>query len=349
MIVRTVKLKLTKAQEATLNQWLWHLTGLWNFAVKKIEHDAHDKVYYSGFDCQNWVANHSQRMEIPSHTMQGILRQAHMAWQRCFDRLGGKPRLKGQRNKLNSIPFPDKIRTPTGNRVNVPGIGKVRCHKQELPQAKIKCGRVVKKASGWHMCLWFDCEHRFPVQSTDKAVGIDPGLKTLLTLSDGTTYENPRELRKGEKRLAQAQRGGNKKLVARMHERQANKRNDRNHKISRKLVEQYKTICYSDDNFKGMAKRFGKSIAEAGLGDLIRKIAYKSKTCGRNLTAVKSKNTTRTCSSCGFLTGPTGLAGLSVRLWVCGCGATHDRDRNAAINVLNAGLGISLERGKQHV
>lgn len=351
MIVRTLKLKLTKKQESTLNGWLWNLTGLYNFGIKKIEHDAQDKVYHSGFNFANLIANHSKRMDIPSHTMQGILNQTYMAWYRCFKKIGGKPKLKGQRNKLNSIPFPDPIRSPKENRIGLPGLGKVRYYKQDLPQARIKCGRIIKKASGWYLCLWLDTDNVFPVKRTKKAVGIDPGFKTLLTLSDNTKFENPRELRKGAKRLAQAQRGKRKKLVARLQERQANRRNDRNHKISRKIVENYKTICYSDDNFKGMAKRFGKSIAEAGLGNLIQKLTYKSKTCGRQLIAVNSKNTTLRCSSCGALTGPRGISNLGVRQWECSaCGRSWDRDFNSSLNILNAGLGLSLERGKaQHV
>ena len=351
MIVRTLKLKLTKAQEIKLDGWLWNLTGLYNFAAKRIGNDAQDKVYHSSFDCQNWVAGHSKRMEIPSHVMHGILNQAHAAWRRCFKKISGKPKLKGQRNKLNSIPFPDLIRPPKDNRIGLPGLGKVRYHKQELPAAKIKCGRILKKASGWYLALWLDCDHVFPVQETDKVVGIDPGFKTLLTLSDGVSYGNPRELRKGAQRLAQAQRGGRKKLAARLLERQANRRRDRNHKISRKLVEQYKTVCYSNDNLKGMAKRFGKSVAEAGLGDLIGKLAYKSKTCGRELVLVDSKYTTVTCGNCGALTGPTGIRGLAVRHWECSaCGASLDRDRNSANVILKTGLGTSHEReGCKHV
>ena len=112
MIVRTVKLRPTKSQEAMLNEWLWNLTGLWNWAIKKIEHDAQDKTYHSEFDFINLVANHSKRMEIPSHTMQGVLLQAHRSWQRCFKKLAKRPRLKGKRNALNSISFPDPIKPP---------------------------------------------------------------------------------------------------------------------------------------------------------------------------------------------------------------------------------------------
>ena len=350
MIVRTLKLRLNKIQEKQLEQWLWNLTGLYNWGLKKIEHDAKNKIFHSTFDFVNLIAEHSKKMEIPSHTMQGTLQQAYNSWQRCFKKIAKKPRLKGQRNKLNSIPFPDSLREPKNNKISVPGLGKVRFFKQELPNAKIKCGRILKKASGWYLCLWLDTNNKFLVKDTDKIVGIDPGFSTLLTLSDGTKIENPRELRKGSKRLAQAQRGHSKKLVARLQEKQANRRNDRNHKISRKLVENYKIIYYSDDNFKAMAKKFGKSVTEAGLGDLINKTSYKSKVCGRTFKPVNSKFTTMTCSVCGALTGPTGLAGLAVRHWGCSaCGAQHDRDLNSSHVVLNVGAGIAHEKELRYV
>jgi len=171
-----------------------------------------------------------------------------------------------------------------------------------------------------------------------------------LTLSDGTKIENPRELRKGAGRLAQAQRSGKKKLVARIQERQANRRRDRNHKISRWIVENYKTIYYSDDNFKAMAKRFGKSISESALGNLIGMMNYKGRIGGREVRAINSFRTTMTCSTCGALTGPTGLGGLAVRYWICSaCGALHDRDINSAKVVFNIGLGISHEGTKRRV
>ena len=205
---------------------------------------------------------------------------------------------------------------------------------------------LIKKTSGWYLNLFLDAEYKFPVKVTNKAVGIDPGFHTLLTLSDGTKIENPRELRKGAKRLAQAQRGNDKYLAAKLQERQANRRKDRNHKISRRLIENYMTIYYSDDNFKGMARKFGKSVSEACLGNLLLMTTYKSRIGGRTVVPVNSKYTTMTCSACGALTGPTGLGGLSVRHWKCSaCGADHDRDLNSAVVVLNAGLGMSLKEG----
>ena len=347
MITRKLKLKLTSQQEARLSTWLWHLTGLYNWAVKKLEHDAGDGIYYSRFDFVNLVAEHSKTMEIPSHIMQGILSQVYTAWSSCFKKRGSKPKLKGQRNKLNSIPFPDVIKQPKDGRIGLPGLNKLRYYSQTLPEGKIKCGRILKRASGWYLCLVLDTEHKFPIKDTQVEVGIDPGCATLLTLSDGATFENPRELSKGAGRLTQAQRGRDKYLTMRLQERQANRRLDRNHKISRKLVEEYKTIYYSEDNFKSMARRFGKSVTEASLGELLRMVTYKSRIGGREVIPVPSFNTTMTCSDCGALTGPSGLAGLAVRHWVCSaCGAQHDRDLNSARQVLKVGAGLALEKAR---
>ena len=103
-------------------------------------------------------------------------------------------------------------------------------------------------------------------------------------------------------------------------------------------------IKYSDDNFKGMARRFGKSVSEACVGNLIQMITYKGSACGRKVIPISSPYTTMTCSSCGALSGPTGLGGLAVRSWGCACGAQHDRDVNSAMQVLKIGLGTSHEK-----
>ena len=350
MIVRKLKLKLNASQERELERWLLSLASVYNFAVRKIELDAKDKIYHTPYSFQNLLNGHSKKIDIPSHTMQGTLMQAYNAWQRCFKKLAKKPRLKGRRNKINSIIFPDLIKqnyqnmSDNGYRINLPVIGKIKFHKQELPAGKIKMSRIIKKPSGWYLAVWIDAEHTFTVKDTDKAVGIDPGFKSLLTLSDGTKYENPRELRNGEKRLVQAQRGKRKKLAARLLEKQTNRRNDRNHKISRKLVENYKVIKYSNDNFKGLARTHGKSVSEASLGNLIGMITYKCRIGGREVISVNSRFTTMTCSACGAKTGPHGWSGLAVRNWECSaCGAVHDRDINSAIVVLNSGAGAALK------
>jgi IS605 OrfB family transposase len=128
-------------------------------------------------------------------------------------------------------------------------------------------------------------------------------------------------------------------LVARLHERIQNQRKDRNHKLSLRLVQENAVICFSKDNIKGIAKKFGKSVSSSAHAQLRSMLEYKSRAGGTQYIEVASKNSTRICSSCGSKSGPQGWAGLKVRHWVCGCGAEHCRDTNAAINTLMSGLG----------
>jgi putative transposase len=276
MIQYQLKLRPNIKRDKLLDEWIWILTGVNNFAIRKIKLDAADGVYYTVHGFQNILVGHSKKIGIPSHVIQGILATAYTAWQRCFKKKGGEPRLKGSRNKLNSIPFPDSIKAPTGNHINLPGIGKVRFCRQALPEGKIKCGRLIKKASGWHLCLFIDAQPKDIERIASGSIGIDPGFNHLLTLSTGEKIKHPRELEASAKRLAQAQRGKDKKLAARLHERIANQRKDRNHKLSRKLVSENTVIAFSKDNITGIAKRFGKSVSSSGHGQLRSMISYKS-------------------------------------------------------------------------
>ena len=351
MLTRELKLRLTIKQKNLLNQWLFNLTGVYNWAIRKIELNAKNKIYFSKFDFVNLLADHSKVIKVPSHTIQGILDQAYMSWQRCFKKISEEPKLKSVRNKLNSIPFPDPIPiTRVSDRaIRLPKLGKVKYFKQKLPVGKIKCGRIIKKASGWYLQLTIDTVHRFPVKVTDKKVGIDTGFKHLAILSDGIKFNNQRNFIKGQKRLAQAQRGKRKKLTARLHERIKLRRRDYNHKVSRYIVENYSEIYITNDNLRGQSKIFGKSISDAGISQLRQFILYKSDIHSRKCVLVDSKYTTMACSVCESLTGPQGLFGLVVRNWECSaCGAQHDRDINSAKVILNSGLGYSLDNAEIH-
>jgi transposase len=335
---------MCKTQEKTAESWLPILGSVFNFAARKVELNAKDKIYFSKNDFQNLLANHGERLGIPSHTLQGVLCTVHDAWKRCFKKTAGKPRLKGMRNKLTSIPFPDPIKAPKGNRITLPGLGSVRFHKMDIPDGKIKCGRMVKRASGWYLCLFIDAEPRKIERTGYGEIGIDSGFSNLLTTSDGEIIEHPRELEASAKRLAQAQRGHDKQLAARIQERVANRKKDRNHKITTRLVSENVIIVWSKDNHKGIAKKFGKSVASSAHAQIRQQLSYKMPISGGTFIETASKDSTKTCNECGKPTGPTGLAGLSVRSWVCrDCGFSHDRDVNAAINTLKLGAGCAHE------
>lgn len=387
LIRRTVKLKPTKGQVQELERWFEELAWIYNWAIMTIEIDAKQKKYYSQLEFQNLLTGRYHEFGIPSHVIQAILGQAFTAWKRCFKKQAKKPQRKGPKNRLRSIPFPDKTKIPEPGALILMGFTdgerqsprarllykqqhgpRIKCLDESkpggynlapsagmdmidlLPKDKLRGCRIIKKASGWYASILVAIPpSTIPVTGNGR-VGLDPGFDTLLTLSNGTKIAHPKELEAGAKRLAQAQRGQNKKLTARLHETMANQRLDRNHKMSRKIVSENKFIAISNDNRAGLARKgagqpgFGKSVASAGTGQLTQFILSKSRPGQRMAVLVDSRNSTMTCCVCEGKFGPRGKAGLKVRQWVCsGCGTHHDRDVNAAVNTLLAGLGQSHE------
>ena len=110
MIARELKLKLTKKQESVLNAQLFQCSGLYNLIIRRIKLSASDKIYYSKYELFNQFAGHSKKTDLHSRTIQGIIEQAYIAWERCFKKIAKEPKLKSVRNKLNSIPFPDPVK-----------------------------------------------------------------------------------------------------------------------------------------------------------------------------------------------------------------------------------------------
>jgi transposase len=345
MIQTQLKLKLTPRQERQLAHWLRHLQAAYNWAVAKIPRDAEAGVYHSYFDLVTALAGHGAKIGIPQKAIDGTVKTAHTAWQRYFKGIGRKPRFKSRRNRLNSIAFADVVKLRSGS-IRIIKLGWIRFHKQEIPDGHIGQFRLIKRASGWYVCLFVQAEPNPVLRVADRAVGIDAGFKSLLTLSTGEKIAHPREFEASALRLAQAQRGNNKQLASRINERIANQRKDRNHKLSRRLVAENQLIAFSADRHSAIARRFGKSVTSSGHAQLRQMLAYKSsRTDGHQYIEVSPINSTKTCSDCGALSGPSGLSMLGVREWTCAeCGTHHDRDINAAINTLALGAGIALER-----
>lgn len=338
-----LKLKLSARQERQLNHWLRHLTSVWNWAIRKIEQDAQGSVYYTSLGFRNLLNGHGKKIGVPQDAICGTLGTAYESWRLCFKKIARKPRLKGRRNRLNSIAFAHGTKIEN-SRLNILCLGRIRFHKQEVPEGHIGQFRLIKRASGWYACLFIQTDANTIPRVSSGEVGIDPGFNDLLTLSTGEKVAHPRELEASALRLAQSQRGNNRKLANRIQERIANQRKDRNHKLTRRLVSENVVIRFSKDNIKGIAKRFGKSVQSSGHYQMRQMFSYKSPTSGTEYDEPDSKKSTITCSACGALSGPRGLAGLKVRHWTCGCGAEHDRDINSAVNALNAAPGAGVER-----
>jgi IS605 OrfB family transposase len=174
-----------------------------------------------------------------------------------------------------------------------------------------------------------------------REVGIDLGLKDLMTLSNGRKEPAPQFYREAEAALAVAQRARKKRRVAAIHAKIANRRHDFLHKLSTALVRAFDLIAVGNVNAAGLAKTsMAKSVLDAGWSTLRHQLAYKAMKHGAQFVEVNERFTTQICSDCGAKpdSRPKGIADLGIREWqCCDCGAVHDRDLNAAINILRRG------------
>ncbi len=188
---------------------------------------------------------------------------------------------------------------------------------------------------------------------TDSVVGVDAGITSLLTLSTGEKITNPRQLRREQARLVKAQRALARKTkgsvnrdkarrkVARLHARITDRRTDYLHKLSTRLVRENQTIVIEDLYVAGMLRNhcLARAISDASWSQLRSMLEYKAAWYGREVIAVdRWFPSSKTCSACGSVND---AMGLEVREWVCRCGVTHDRDVNAARNILAAGLAVA--------
>ena len=217
-------------------------------------------------------------------------------------------------------------------------------------------GRVLRmtisqRAGRWYASLTVERDDK-PVTNPPKggAVGVDLGVKHLATLSDGTVVENPRYLRKAEKKLKRAQQALSRKIkgsnrrdkarakVARLHAHVANQRLDAMHKLTTRLAETFSDISIEDLHVAGMVKNhhLAKSVSDAAFGEFRRQLEYKTARTGARLHVVdRWYRSSKTCSCCGRVKAKLSL---SERTYHCdSCGLTMDRDLNAAINICVAG------------
>ncbi len=187
--------------------------------------------------------------------------------------------------------------------------------------------------------------------SGSKSVGIDLGLKTAATCSDGTVFERRRITDQFAAKLAAAQRANKSELVKSIHARIKHTRQDAIHKFTTGMVENYGAIFVGDVNSRALAKtRMAKSVLDTGWGTLKAQLEYKAMARSVVFEEVSEKYTTQTCSCGGEISvnSPKGRAGLRIREWTCArCGALHDRDVNAARNILALGherLAVGIPR-----
>jgi IS605 OrfB family transposase len=335
----TYKFRLRDKHSAELNRQARAVNYVWNFCNETQQKAARsDRKWLTAIDLQRLTAGASKMLGLHAHTIQKVCQ--------IYDRSRSakrKPWLRWRGHKsLGWVPFNTGHASFDGSTFKFRGQRYETMHLRDLPAGtKIGAGSFNQDAKGrWYI----NCP--VEVATADHAplacVGIDLGLKDLATLSDGHKIETPRFYRKSEAALATAQRGRKSKRIRAIHAKIANRRKDFMHKLSTQLSKEYGLIVIGDVSPSKLAQtKMAKSVLDAGWSDLKTKLSYKTHLRGGACIEVSERMTTQTCSDCGASPEgrPRGIAGLGIRRWECGdCGATHDRDVNAARNIVRAGL-----------
>jgi putative transposase len=317
---------------------------VWNYAnatsYKAARPFAGPAKWLSAFDLDKLTAGASKCFErIGSDTIQRV--NAEFATRRKqFNRARLRWRVsRGSRRSLGWLPFKAVQLKRQGKSLRFSGKAFRVCERELLEGAKWKSGCFAQDAVGdWWLCLAVVREVS-QVVAPKKEVGIDLGLKDIAATSDGEKLQAGRFYRNIEQKIALAQRRGHTRQAKRLHRTAARRRKEALHRFSTKIVKEYQNIVIGDvSSIKLVKTRMAKSVLDAGWGILKTQLQYKGQQAGRCVSIVSERNTTRTCSSCKALTGPAGLDMLVVRTWMCSaCGDTHDRDVNAARNILSAG------------
>lgn len=290
---------------------------------------------------------------VHSQVLQNIVDRLDKGFQSFFRRCKsgekpGFPRFRGY-DRYDSFCYPQSGFGIVGKCLKLSKIGSIRIKMHREILGKIKTCTIRKDASG-HWDASLSCEHEAePLIRNELAVGIDVGIERFATFSDGTIIDNPRFFKKEEKALAKAQqklskaekgtleRIERKRVVAKIHQRIRNRRNNFCHQESRKIIDKYQFICVEDLNIQKMVQgsRLAKSITDASWNQFCQFLSYKAEEAGRKLGLVNPAYTTQTCSQCKHVEPKK----LTEREHLCSqCGYKANRDFNASQNILALGL-----------
>ena len=290
--------------------------------------------------------------EVNAQTLQFAIRSLEAAYNNFFKKRAKFPNFKSKHSK-NSFTVP-QFASVAGGRLFIRKFKEgIKCRVHREIKGKVGKVTITKTPSGkYFVSVFTKEEYVTPLEKTGKSIGVDMGLKDLLTTSEGETFKNNRYTRRYECKLAKAQQHLSRKIkgskgfenqrlkVARLHEKIANSRVDYLHKCSISLVRRYDIICIEDLNVIGMTRnhRLSKSITDASWGKFVSMLTYKAEWNEKKIVKIdRFYPSSQTCHVCGYLNKET--KDLSVREWECPeCHTRHDRDINAAINILHFGL-----------
>lgn len=293
--------------------------------------------------------------EVYSQCLQMSLRNLDNAFTRFFREKKGFPKFKNKHRSIQSCQYPQNVKVDFDRkRTLVPKIGGLKTVFSRRFSGKIKTTTLSKTSTNkYYVSILVDDGKDIPKKSKvekNTTVGIDLGLTHFCIMSNGEKINNPRYLKKNIDRIKILQRRKDRKVkggqnrkkaimkISKLHERIKNGREDFLHKISSKIVSENQTICLEDLNVSGMMKNhcLAQSIGDVSWSRFVEFLRYKCEWYGKNFIQIgRFESSSKPCSVCGISNRDLTLA---TREWTCTCGAVHDRDVNAAINIKKFGL-----------
>ncbi|MEU4224261.1 transposase [Nonomuraea sp. NPDC026600] len=333
----------------------------------RLRQQAHEQglPYISDGDLSKQVITRAKKVperswlgEVSAVVLQQALADLNTAYRNFFASISGKrkgarvapPRFRSRKDNRQTIRFTKNacFRVTPGGKLRLPKIGDMVVRWSRLLPSEPSSVTVVKDAAGRYFASFVVETADEPLLESANEIGIDLGLSHFAVMSDGQKVDNPRLLRRAERRLRKAQRALSRKEkgsanrikarteVAKAHAKVADARRDWAHKLSTQIIRDNQAVYVENLAVSGMMRtRLAKSLLDAGWSQFVTMLEYKAKRYGRTFAKIdRFFPSSKLCSACGTLADKMPL---DIRSWTCPCGAIHDRDVNAAINILAAG------------